>query len=56
MYTTENVPKSKFHENVPYDAAEPAASRIYLFPSPFLMKSGGDDNSLQDARNFVARH
>ncbi len=47
---------SSFQENVPYDVAEPAASKICLFPSPFLRKSGGDDNSLHDARNFVARH
>ncbi len=47
---------SSFQENVPNDAAEPAASRICLFPSPFLRERGGDDNYLHDARNFVARH
>ena len=46
----------KFQENVPYDAAEPAASRTCLFPSPFLRESGGDEGSLHDARNFVAGH
>ena len=32
---------SSFQENVPNDAAEPAASRICLFLSPFLRESGG---------------
>jgi hypothetical protein len=45
---------SSFQENVPNDAAEPAASRRCLFPSPFLRESGGDDSSLHDARNFDA--
>ncbi len=38
------------------DAAEPAASRICLFPSHFLRESGGDDGFLRVARNFVAQH
>ena len=59
IFTYLNLPigkTSSFQENVPYDVVESAASRICLFPSPFLRESGGDDVSLHDARNFVARH
>ena len=43
---------SNFQENVPYDAAEPAASRTCLFPSPFLRESGRGGDSLPTAPNF----
>jgi len=41
---------SNFRENISNDAAEPAASRTCLFPSPFLRERGGDGDSLLTVR------
>ena len=52
--TARLVGDSSFQENVPFDAAGPAASNICLFTSPFLRKIGGDGDCLHTDCNFGA--
>jgi hypothetical protein len=42
----------KIQENALNVAADPAASRTCIFPSPFLRESGGGGDSLPTARDF----